>query len=197
MPLIQTKAAASAAAFGLNSFDLDLGAYYPIQTILATGSSTEFQFLNIPQDYKHLEIRWFIRTNFSAEDTIYAYGFDTNAGGSTNTSFHFFGSDGSTTTTKGTGIGSYSGILGYAPGANQPSGAYSSGIMTVHNYSIANRAKTFTGWGGYDANGSGKITNFGNTPLASFTNNAWTIVRILCNGTIQSGSYATLYGIKG
>ena len=197
VPLLETRGSGSAFAFGLNSFGADFGAYYPLQTLYANGTSTSLNFTGISQEYKHLEIRYFIRTNFSSEDTLYAYGFDVNAGGSTNSTVHWFGSDRGATPIRANSTGNFSSILGYVPGTNQLAGTYGAGIMKVHNYSSGSRNKTILGWGGWNEVSAGKITMFGNTPMASFTSNAWDRVQLITNGNMVSGSYATLYGIKG
>lgn len=196
MPLIETKGSGSAFAYGLNSFSPDFGAMVPLQYVTASGSSTTLAFTNIPQTYKHLILKWFIRTAYTAEDTLYVYNYD-GTGQNTNSTYHYFGSDGSSTPVRGSGTGGFSSVLGYVPGANQTAGVYGAGTMTIHNYSTTSRQKTVTGWGGWDGNNAGRVSYFGNTPLAASGSGAISALTLLTNSNIQTGSYGILYGVKG
>ena len=159
-----------------------------------SGPSSIVNFTSIPQTFTHLQVRATVRTtNASVEDTIYAYNFNNNSG-ATGSAYHLITGNGSSVTASGA-TGSFSSVLGYAPGNNATAGVYGSLILDILDYTNANKNKTLRSISGYDNNGSGTVSLFSNLPLTLPGTAAVTSLSILCNGNITADSRIDLYGI--
>jgi hypothetical protein len=175
------------------------GDFESIATATGTGSSSSVTFTSIPQTYKHLQLRVFVRTAYgSSVDTMYAYNFD-GSGATTNSANHLlYGSSSQALASAGTAT--YSSIVGYVPANSALANAYGTAVVDFLDYSDTNKNKTIRSLFGWDDNGTtGTSTYVGLAsalPVALGTT-AITNLTILFNGNISSASKFALYGIKG
>lgn len=114
------------------------------------------EFLNIPQDYEHLELRYFIKGSDSGGISYMNIAVNTEYYGPTNYAQHTLAGQGSSVFTENyTNIQSNGGL--YSPGGGSATGVYAAGVTQILDYKNTNKFKTFKNMHGYDANGSGYI----------------------------------------
>jgi hypothetical protein len=167
--------------------------YYmePIATQLLASAASSVTFSNIPQGYKHLQVR-FIAIPTSAASTYRIRGQFNGDTGNNYATHLLFGS--------GTGVGSAAGssinqfsvgssVLGI--GANQTV----AGILDVLDYSNTNKYKTSRTLSGGDFNGSGEVDL--NSGLWMNTIGVTSISLYFDTTTVATNSRFSLYGIKG
>ena len=172
---------------------LEINAFESIATIVADGTSATLTFSNIPQTYKHLEIRGIGQASYSSNDwgTV---GVRFNGDSAGNYTRHGLNGTGSSTPN------SY-GITGtnYADCGN---GAYlntgstvGASIISILDYTNTNKYTTVRGFSGVDNNGIGAIGLGTGVWLNANAVTSITIFQQNANFTNKT-TYA-LYGIKG
>lgn len=152
------------------------------QTIATNGTGA--QFFSVPQDFAHLQLRVSVRSSSSAtSSSMYV------AGGPTS---HYFQGDGSSaTSTPQTGL-PYQFFAAAFPGATSTANCYSSYVIDLLDYASTTKNKTWRVMGGYDLNGSGRVT---------FASGLWvnlaavTSFFIDTEGGFAAGSRFDLYGV--
>jgi len=123
---------------------------FPIASITvgAGGASGGVFFNNIPQTFTHLQFRIFGRTQNAGVTSIYVPA-------TASTPSHYLQGDGaSVTSTAQSGLpyGFYGTTV---PSATSTFGSY---ILDILDYANTNKYKTYRIVGGWDANGSGRVT---------------------------------------
>lgn len=160
-------------------------------TVGAGGSGSIILLDNIPQTYKHLQIRLVARSTFAgANDLIYFW----NApAGITSSRWHTLTGDGST---PGSGTGTAAVYAGYIPGANATANVFGTAIIDILDYSDTNKLKTWRSKIGFDNNGSGIVSTWSGVWIGS--NSAINSIRMNCGSAgFAQYSHAALYGIRG
>lgn len=147
-------------------------------------------FTNIPQYYKHLQIRTLGRgSNASTNDNVLIqYNGDTTG---TNYSFHYLNGNGSSAST-GNGINQSYALAGFESGANASSNVFGTSITTILDYSSTNKLKAFRSLSGYDSNGNGIVGIYGGgwrtySPISTIS---------VYYGNLTSNTVIELYGIS-
>jgi hypothetical protein len=190
MSVTSTRSGASGLSLALDNNYME-----PIASILV-GSSVvgTVTFNDIPQTYKHLQIRGMGRTNRnSARDQM---GVRFNSDNGSNYSTHELNGDGATVTALGT-VNYNSMEYGFALGAaTATSGIVGGGIIDILDYANTNKNKTIRSLGGADTNGAGKVMLgsgawYNTTPVTSIT-----ILSSTGSSFVQHSRFS-LYGIKG
>jgi hypothetical protein len=167
----------------------------PIATTTLTNSTTvAFNFTDIPQTYKDLQIMSFARVTASASiSTVYYYfNLDFNA----NYSQHSMLGNGSSSTAPF--AASSIGIpFPNVPAASAGANIFGTSIATITGYSNSGKNKTSRSYGGVDLSGSGQIMQTSglwrsNVPISQIQISTG-------NGSVffVAGSRFTLYGIVG
>jgi hypothetical protein len=168
----------------------------PIASVLVgSGGTASIEFSDIPQTYKHLQIRMIARMSFAGDinTAIFRYNFDVNASNST---YHEIVGSGSAVTPYGAGApetNQMAPVLGSTVTAN----VFGVAITDLLDYSNTNKFKTQRNFGGYDNNGSGRVQfNSGlwmdTNPISSIT-----IVPNRAGSIFVQHTRFSLYGIKG
>lgn len=176
---------ASAASSALTTFN----SYSSIATVTApSGAIGNFSFTNIPQNYKHLQLRFIVRVaSGSAADEGYIYFNNAN----TEMMAHQMYADGSSTFVSGnayTTVMFTTRVVGTGATAN----VFSAGIIDILDYTDTTKGTTVRTLSGWDANGSGQ-TYLGSgawsnlSPVSSLT--------FRSNSNFAQYSHAALYGI--
>lgn len=132
--------------------------YAAIASATITGSATQVLFTNIPQYYKHLQLRMTARGN--STNTSAATGIQFNADGNNNYAWgwHNLYSDGASATGSNGGGTNYPVIyMNIVPGSTFNAALYSAEVVDILDYSDNAKFKTVRSMGGYDANGSGFV----------------------------------------
>lgn len=179
---------AKSGATGI-SLALDNNYMEPIATtVVGSTAVNSITFNDIPQGYKHLQLRGIARgtsTNTYGKSLF-------NSDASSNYSYHALG---------GNGTSAYAGAI--APSSNAiifdavqtASNTFSALIIDILDYTNTNKYKTIRSLSGGDANGSGEIYL-----ISSNWRSMDAIVSI--NLTLAAGNFAqysrfSLYGVKG
>ena len=163
--------------------------YEPIQSVTATGSSTIISFTSIPQTYKHLQLRILGANNDSGSSYNYIQ-FNGDTGN--NYAAHQLFGDGSSAQANGfTGINQI--YIQRIPGSI--TNTFGGVVLDILDYALTTKNKTVRMLGGFDANGSGRISLSSGLWLNT---NAVTSMTLGTGGTLWlQNSQVALYGIKG
>ena len=166
------------------------GAYDSIATVNFATAAAGFDFQNIPQTYKHLEIRFMAYSTLSASvDNLALYA---NNDTSSIYSTHSLYGDGASTSAYALA----SGARIYLPSllSANTTAQYTVGVIQILDYASTSKFKTTRTLHGYDANGSGIVG------LSSGSFQSTGAITRFSGGTsanIAAGSTFALYGIKG
>lgn len=160
--------------------------YESIATYKVTGSATSsITFSNIPQDYKHLEVRYLVRNDTAAYFVRAQFNGDT---GTTYTN-KFMTSNGDDNQSTGD-VGSY------FPRSNT-STSLSTGVAIIHDYTSTSKYKGIRSIGGFTRfDGSEYYQDI----IQSSWNSTAAITSITFNflvGSYSPGTRISLYGIRG
>ena len=162
-----------------------------IASTLLTGSASSVTFSNIPQGYKHLQIRFIARGSAQTNEVWAQFNSDTGS----NYSTHQVYGSGAAAGASGTASTSYAKV-GELSGTNAGASIFGAGVVDILDYTNTNKYKTTRALTGTDINGSGGYIVFvsGNwnstSPINSIT---------LYYNTYSFSQYSrfSLYGIKG
>lgn len=182
-PILGARGGLAASAYGLFSPSLATNSYESIATTLVgSGGTTSVIFDNIPQTYKHLQLRIMQMTSgtvdprmrFNADTDINNYRMHSFYNNNPNVSFY--------------GVGNM-----YIPFLYNESTQPGVAVIDILDYSDTNKNTTVRDLSGYDANGTGYIF---------YRSGAWfntaAVTKIdLHNITFAQNSHFALYGIKG
>jgi hypothetical protein len=158
----------------------------------SSGAAAGRTFIDIPQTYKHLQIRMIVRDLSASNPSACFIRF--NGDTSSNYAYHNLQGNGATASSSGTASQGY--IIGpLIPGSTQLTNNYGCVIVDILDYTNTNKNTTIRTIGGYDNNGSGAV---------SLTSGLWlntaAITSIQVGAFYQSDDTYTrisLYGIKG
>jgi hypothetical protein len=160
-------------------------------TVVGSGGSNVIIFNDIPQTYKHLQVRLLANSTANA-DVFFQLNGDTGA----NYTRHYVYGSGSSAA-AGASTGMVSGSLGYVA-LTSNTNMFGVAVFDLLDYTNANKNKTTRSLTGYDANGSGLIVFYSSLWQSTA---AVTSISIFTNpqSTSNFGQYtrASLYGIKG
>lgn len=178
------------------------GDYENIQTILINGATSSITFSNIPQNYKHLQIRILAQTN-RATYNIDGLRLRFNGDSGNNYSYHSITAD---PTTGGTTVGaSYSSaqsnILFGQVGTTVATNVFGVSIVDLLDYANNTKYKTLRALSGVETNGgAGGYSGYNGLYSGAWINfNSIYSINIYSDtsSSIQQFSSFALYGIKG
>ena len=174
------------------------GNFESISTVTLSSSATSMEFSSIPNTYKHLQIRWLVRstTGGTAQDEVQLRMGNGSIDTAGNYSYSFIYGNG------GSAVGSYQDNqgqirAGFAPRASATANAFGVAIVDVLDYANVNKYKSIRSIAGADLNDT--------NGLASFCTGGWRSTSAVTNIRItpESGnsfpqySQFALYGILG
>ena len=163
---------------------------FPIaSTTLASAGAITFS--SIPQNFTHLQLRLFARSDFAS---AVASGFiRINGDSGSSYPYHYMQGDGSSSVASGT-TATTVGFLGNFPAASTAASNYSSVIVDIMDYTNTNKNKTIKAFSGFDANGTGQVFLASTVWLST---SAITSILLVSGGGANfiAGTRADLYGI--
>lgn len=159
-------------------------------TLVGAGNTSAIIFNDIPQTYKHLQIRYTNRNVAASDATLLNFNGDVTG---TNYAKHQLRGSGSAVTAVGQA--NIVPELPTSPYLGITASVYNGVILDILDYSNTNKNKTLRSLGGYDANGSGYI--WLTSGLWQNTNAIISIKIYAESGDIAQHSRFSLYGIKG
>lgn len=168
------------------------GAMELISTQLIASATSGVTFLSIPQTYKHLELRYTARSDWSSTGVFVNFTFN-NDNNANYTTHRLVGNGSTVTSASSVGANSMSNAGHQVPGANSATSAFGAGIIDILDYTSTTKNKVMRVFSG--------STNAYNVAMASglWVNTA-AISRIdllMNSGNFTAGSRISLYGIKG
>jgi hypothetical protein len=166
------------------------GAYDSLATVTVGTAVSTVTFAAIPNTYKHLQIRYIGRTNWSIAqaDFLYSLNGDTT---NSNYAYHRLGGNGSIAFSQAS---TSLRAIGINNGSDAPANMFATGIMDILDYSSTTKNKTVRNLVGADRNGSGTVALYSNLYLSTSAVNS--ISLITENGSWVANSQFTLYGVK-
>lgn len=173
--------------------------YESIASANGSGTNAAIVFSNIPQTYKHLQLRYIGRNSITSGGralVLVSFNSDTTY---TNYRSHFITGDG-TSVSAGTtqATDRTGGVVGYL--ANQAATSTpAAGIIDIHDYASSSKNKTIRSFTGFEDNGAGNAIV---AVWSSFWMNTAAVTSITITSTTTSMEFSTdsrfaLYGIKG
>ena len=170
--------------------------YYmePIATTLLGTAASSITFSNIPQGYKHLQIRTISRTASTASDAD-NLGLQFNGDTGANYATHFLYGDGATA--LGNGVTSDTRArTDHTAAALSASNIFGIGFTDILDYSNVYKYKTTRALSGVDRNGSGIVML--RSALWMNTAAVTSIVVVTVSGSnLAANTRVSLFGIKG
>lgn len=172
----------------------NLGNYSSIATVNVPASgATTIAFTNIPQQYKHLQIRALVRSNYASSSNQNAY-IQFNGDTAANYSYHELTGQGSTVGSSGSANVTGPRIVNYATTIGLAN-TFGVGIIDILDYTDTNKYKTYRSLNGNDQNGSGYVILFsGNWRSTSAISSI--VIGDNGGGTFQQYSSFALYGVN-
>jgi hypothetical protein len=176
------------------SLALDNNYMEPIASTLVGSTSTPMiEFNDIPQTYKHLQVRFHARTDRSTAitDSLYTR---INSDYSLNSAYHLMEGTGAVARTSFDAPNSTYSSLSIGSTATAPASAFAGGVIDILDYTNTNKFKTLRSLSGTDQNGAGTIR---------FLSGLWmntaaiTSLKFMTNFNFVQYTRVSLYGIKG
>lgn len=177
--------------------------YYPsafesIATVtVGSGGTSYVEFTNIPQTYKHLQIRATVRGAYS--DTAGQSWIRVNGVSTDSYAWHGIYGTGSGVGVENSDYTAKDGVYSaFRHSSNSATtGIFGVGICDILDYTNSNKLKTIRTLSGYDANGSGQARLY--SGFLTSSTNAITNLKIQdqTGGGYTQHTHFALYGIKG
>lgn len=173
------------------------GDFESIATVTVGATAVDYiDFTSIPSTYKHLQLRWLLRSSRSgatADGVSLIFNSDTAS-----YPRHYILGDGSSAAAyaEDSSAGNTGMVFRAATGAAAGASMFAAGIIDILDYANTSKYKTARNLAGYDLNGSGQVIL--NSGLWQSTS-AITSIRVQSStlGDFVQYSHAALYGIKG
>jgi hypothetical protein len=175
------------------SAPVSTNSYESIATVtVGVGGSSTVSFTSISSGYSHLQLRFFNKSAYSS-GTDTSMWFRLN-GDSTSSSYadHSIGANGATVYT-GNDYSQNLSYVGDTIGSGSATNIFGAGIVDILDYTNVNKNKVLRCLSGWDANGSGYISE-----TSGLWNNGAAITTItigVASGWAQNSTFA-LYGVK-
>jgi hypothetical protein len=167
--------------------------YYmePIATTLLASATATVTFSNIPQGYKHLQIRGIYQNNQGTSSVDYIQML-INSDTSSSYVTHRLQGNGTAASAGVTAATVYAYPTFSVQGVTS---IYGASIIDILDYANVNKYKTIRTLGGYDANGAGNVGLNSNLWMntASITNLQFSVQ----TGSFNTNSRFSLFGVKG
>jgi hypothetical protein len=185
--------------FGIAQQDIGVGAFESIITTrVASGNTVAIYIDNIPQNYRHLQVRITGRSTgpYTYSSVYMRINGDTST--SNYTRHSIYGQSGGTIGTQGFGIGTDPYHLAQNI-AGDTSQTYNHGslITDIFNYSNTSTKKTLRSWGGFANNASGSPPYSMNSNTTTYQpTTAITSLWFYTDGNLNTNTTISLYGIE-
>jgi len=183
-------------SISLSPAPVTTGDYESIATVLVgSAGASSFTFSNIPQTYKHLQLRIIARTTFNSYDDYLSMRFNGDSGA--NYTYHgIYAQNAIPPAAYGGGNQTILSLQRVA-GATAPANTFGIVIADILDYTSANKFKTFKNLGGCENNTQGSVylhsgvwqNTAAITSVQIFGGNA--------SSTLVQYSHFALYGIRG
>lgn len=174
-----------------------VGSMEPISSIVLTSAQTTIEFNNIPQTYTHLQIRGMSRCTHSNFGVSGNWIYMNNDRTFANYSGHRWAAvNGTSVNAYGEANNSMGGF--FSPTASTLSNVFGTAIIDILDYSNTNKNKVYRSLTGAEINDNSNGQNLVGLYSQCWKNTAavTSIQIVAAQGSIDTNSYVTLYGIK-
>ena len=171
--------------------------YESIATVNVTSSVSYVTFSSIPSTYKHLQVRYIVRSSRSDYTVAALYGrFNSDSG--SNYSGHYLGGNGGTAFAYGGANYTFS-PFGLASGTNVTANIFAAGVADILEYANTNTNKTVRSLAGFNGNASGTGDEINLQSGNWRSTSAITSITFTLESSANFLQYSqfALYGIKG
>jgi hypothetical protein len=158
-----------------------------IATATGNGSSGTITFSSIPNTYKHLQIRLQVLSSGGGGQAIR---FNSDTGN--NYARHNVGGNGSSVFASGTASTNMIFV-----GDDSASTNLATMIIDIHDYASTTKNKTVRSFFGHDRNGAGSLYLYSGLWMNTGAITSLSLGQANFSGTFDTGTVASLYGIKG
>lgn len=165
------------------------GAMELISTTVLDGTTASVTFNSLPQTYKHLQIRYTVRSSYSAALTYLLL----SANGSYIQRTHYLNGNGASVSSS-----TYAdAIFGNIPGSTATANTFAAGVIDILDYTSANKKTTFRNLTGFAPATDKSIALW--SALTDTAAGALTSLSLIgyAFNNFASGTRFSLYGIKG
>lgn len=180
------------------SLALDNNFMEPIATTLVgSGGVNQVTFNDIPQTYKHLQLRIMARSTIADTNDFVIIKFNGDSGA--NYTYHYLRGDGTSASAQGSGYGTsdYLRSAGFISGANATSQVFGASVVDILDYANTSKLKTIRTLTGKDANSNNSDGRIYLWSLLWGSTDAITSINLTTQANIAQYSRFSLYGIKG
>ena len=171
----------------IGSFSPVTSSFDSIATTTGNGSSGTITFSSIPSTYQHLQIRLQAIASGGGGQSIR---FNSDTGN--NYARHNFGGNGASVFASGTASTNMM-FVGDDAAATNPSVM----IIDIHDYASTTKNKTVRSFFGHDRNGAGSVYLYSGLWMNTSAITSLSLGQGNFGGTFDTGTVASLYGIKG
>ena len=191
-PILETIGSGAASVYGLSSFTADPGAVFALASLNVTSGTQPFaEFTNIPQNYKHLQVRAFTKAT-QVNNPAMRFGAAGSLDSGSNYSWHHWWGNGSVASSNGGGDQTFM-YVSYNSNTASTTGFY----IDIFDYASTSKFKHMRSM-------TGSCNNSSTGGEAGMFNGAWrntaaiNTLRIYPgSGAWDTGTIIALYGIKG
>lgn len=163
-------------------------------TLVGSGGSGAIEFNDIPQTYKHLQIRIIGRDNRSGVSVNTSY---LNINGDKGTNYSYHAVYGSGTSALATGLASNTfGVNHQSTAGSATASAFAATVIDILDYSNTSKNKTIRSLSGYDDNSTGRIALWSSLWMSTNPVTSITFAPAV-DASYQQYSRFSLYGIRG
>ena len=178
----------SAASSASNSVTVT-SQYNSIATVYySTGTGGDVTFYNIPNIYRHLQVRMFLRDTRAATDSTWFMQFNTDTGNN----YAYQGMQAQGTSITGLSSTSTNSFQGITSASSAGASRFGAAVIDIFDANQSNKYKTVTYQAGYTNNGSGYIYTVAGEWLSTYP---ITTITIKPNTGFAQYSHFALYGM--
>lgn len=192
MPLLQTKADASAWGYGFLGATATSNFFLISQQVLGS-TATTVTFSSIPSTYKSLQLRVLARDTYASSSVTYNSSLTLNS--NTNYTLHYLQGNNNSVTA----VGQTGNTVAYSYGVPQDStlaNTYGASIIDIIDYSSTTKYKTIKSISGADVNNGTYNKIQINSALSLDTTAVTTITFNKATTAFAAGSVFSLYGVS-
>ena len=180
------------SAAGVSGAPVGAGSYELIESSILTSDTSSVTFSSIPQDYKHLQIRFVVKLS-SGSTGATTFNIELNSDSSSTYATHLLRGDGSTVTSSSS-LSNPAVIITNLVARDGETSIFGSGIIDLLDYTNTSKFTTLRILSGVNTS-TNKNVNLSSGLYQS--TNAITAVRLFPAADAKTGSRFSLYGIKG
>jgi hypothetical protein len=170
------------------------GAFESIASAVVDASgSNSISFTNIPQNFKHLQLRVFAKDSRNTDASQLSVQYNSDAG--TNYTSHALYGNGSSISVVADGTSQTSAAMCRIAGNTDTTNIYAAGIVDILDYSSSLKYKTTKALAGYDINGNGQLYLTSGLWMSTAAITRMDITPVTT--PIRQYSSFALYGIRG